>query len=66
MRYIRPVLKIWGWICLAAALVYLLLPLYGDAMHIYLNVDLTVLGTWIEMGLISMGLARVIELLEKK
>ena len=59
--------KLWGWLCLCWAALYLILSLWaagGPGRHF--NPGPTGLGEWIGMGLISLGLARVIELLEKK
>ncbi len=67
MRYIRPILKIWGGLCILIAIFYSCLAFYA-AVNPYSHFDsgVTPLGAWIGMGLISLGLARVIELLEKK
>lgn len=66
MRYIGLVLKIWGVLCLIFAAFYMGLTLYAAATpSTIFTPGPTGLGEWIGMGLISLGLARVIGLLEK-
>ncbi len=63
----KRILKLWGWLCLAWAAVYLILALWaasGSGRDFYPGS--TSWGEWVGMGLISLGLARLIELLEKK
>ena len=61
-RLLITALRAWGWLCLAWAALYLILALYAAV-----NPDATFypgstgLGTWIGMGLISLGLSRVLE-----
>jgi len=63
----KRILTLWGVLCLIFAAFYMGLTLYAAANpHNIFTPGPTGLGEWIGMGLISLGLARVIELLEKK
>lgn len=67
MKHIKGILKVWGWFCLGFAFVYIGQDLYAAANpNVHSALGSTGLGEWVGMGLISLGLARVIELLEKK
>ena len=64
---IKYFLKIWGGFCLVVAVFYLCLLLFADASHsTSFGPGATSLGQWIGMGLLSLGAARIIDLLEKK
>lgn len=70
MKYIKSVLIIWGWVCLVLALVSLIQILFLDPAN-PTGIGILISGAagfeeWIGMGLISLGIARVIALLEKK
>lgn len=65
---LRVLLKVWGWICLLCAAVVLLCSIYFAAVN---PSYISTLGSmdWVEwtgMGLISLGVARILEHLEKK
>ena len=63
----KQILWLWGCLCLFFAVVYLGLALYSaNRPSVSFNPGSTGLGEWIGMGLLSLGLAQVIELLEKK
>ena len=63
----KRILRIWGWLCLIFAAIYIGQDLYAAANpNAHFAPGSTGLGEWVGMGLISLGLARVIELLEKK
>ncbi len=63
----KRVLRIWGWLCLLFSVAYIGQVLYAAANpYAHFKPGATGLGQWIGMGLISLGLAQVIELLEKK
>lgn len=73
MKFLKTVLKVWGWLCLASLVLYLYWNVYnGNSPLDGFSPDTTGLelcvciGFWVGMGLISLGLARVIELLETK
>lgn len=67
MKCLKTVLKVWGVICLVYAACYLCLDLYASVSpYTSFTTGSTSLGEWIGMGLLSLGMARVIELLEKK
>lgn len=64
----KKVLKIWGWFCLGFAIISMAISFWltGDiSVKIYPTPSCEFIN-WIGIGLISLGLARVIELLEKK
>lgn len=64
---LKGILKVWGCICLLFAALYLILALYAASNPINtFTPGATGLGEWIGMGLLSLGLARVLHLLEKK
>ena len=55
-------LKAWGVLCLACAVLYVVLGLYAAGRpEAYFYPGSTGLGEWIGMGLLSLGLARVLE-----
>ncbi len=63
----KQVLRLWGCLCLFFAAANLGLTLYSAAQpSVSFNPGSTGLGEWIGMGLISLGLAEIIDLLEKK
>lgn len=63
----KQLLTLWGCLCLIFAAIYIGLLLYAAANpYSRFTPGATGLGEWIGMGLISLGLARVIERLEKK
>ena len=64
---LKWILKAWGLLCLFFAAVYIGLALFAESNpYTTFNPGATSLAEWIGMGLISLGLARVIDLLEKK
>ena len=64
---IKLVLKVWGVVCLVCAACYLCLVLYASVSpYGRFTPGSTGLGEWIGMGLLSLGAARIIDLLEKK
>ena len=64
---LKWLLKVWGCLCLIFAAIYIGEDLYAAANpNVHSALGSTGLGEWISMGLISLGLSRVIELLEKK
>lgn len=64
---LKYILKAWGWLCLFFAAIYLLLTLYAAVQPSNVSTPgSTGLGEWIGMGLLCLGLSRVLELLEKK
>lgn len=67
MNHIKTVLKIWGWLCIIFAVVCLGLTIYAASVpNVHFASGSTPFEEWLGTGLISLGLARVIELLEKK
>lgn len=67
MKHIKGILKVWGWICLFFSVPHVAsLVMVTAKPSIIYNPGPTGAGEWIGMGLISLGLARVIDLLEKK
>lgn len=68
MKHLKKVLKVWGWLCLIFVVFYLCLSLlYANVMpYNIFTLSLTDLGEWVSMGLLSLCMARVIELLETK
>lgn len=68
MKYMKTVLKIWGGLCIFIAVVYLWMALYSSAIPYIDHSDLgfASVAEWVGRALISLGLARTIELLEKK
>ena len=69
MKYMKGILTVWGGICLFCALICLYGMLFldpGSELYLLLSYSSTSLGQWLGMGLLSLGLARVIGLLEKK
>lgn len=64
---LKGILKVWGCICLFFAVIYLILFLYAVSNpNNTFTPGATGLGEWIGMGLLSLGVSRVIHLLEKK
>ena len=63
----KDILRLWGCLCLFFAAAFLGLSLYAASRpSMSFNPGSTGLGEWIGMGLLSLGLAQAIELLEKK
>ena len=66
MKGLKTVLAVWGIACLLIAAVDLLLLLYDVATpRVTLNLGTTGPGEWLGMGLLSLGMAQVLRLLER-
>lgn len=64
---LKIILTVWGYICLFFAVMYLILSLYAaSSPSATFTPGATGLGEWIGMGLLSLGVARVLHLSEKK
>ncbi len=62
-RILRYALRVWGWLCLLFAVIYLVLTIWaagGSDRNFYPGFS-TGPGEWIGMGLISLGLSRLLD-----
>ena len=64
---VKAALKIWGVLYLFFAAFYLALTLYAaSSPNTTFSPGPTSLGEWVGMGLLSLGVSKIVDLMEKK